>query len=257
MKKDFLNMVELTINGADYRVWVSKYGHILKMTEGGKIYTPSVTVHRNKAGKPTRAVIGLCKDGKRTSVGVAELTYMAHGDMPITIDDLRTGGWSIHHIDGNPMNNNINNLMAIQQSEHIMLHRRQEENPTPNRRLYDISKSDLFHMHYTKRQTMAEILRKEPSFKGAHYSTLQQKYEKYGLPIMKRKELKALTDEAVEDMSWAMIGEPLRGETDTITLDGKKTPYRVACSRILKHIKVDTLPPACMTSKNITARKAS
>ena len=80
-----------------------------------KIYSHKKGCWKLLKGRGEHNEIELCKDGIRTHGAIHKWLYRQYfGDIP--------KGFDIHHIDLDPNNNNIKNLLMITHSEHISLH---------------------------------------------------------------------------------------------------------------------------------------
>ena len=101
---------------------------------------------------------------------------MVHKIMMNTFNEYRDGHkWHIHHIDKNPLNNKLENLIYLTKSEHMKFHHNNRSEETIQK-MSDSHKGKKLtedHKHKISENNGRYWLGKHPSshFKGKHHST--------------------------------------------------------------------------------------
>ncbi|EID7914414.1 HNH endonuclease [Escherichia coli] len=98
------------------RLWYIRDGVICLRYSNKPVSFSSKTNHRHR-------LQAININGKQHSVYIHDAIFMLHHDRPIA------EGKEIHHIDGNPENNVIENLIELTRTQHQRIHQYQRDNP--------------------------------------------------------------------------------------------------------------------------------
>lgn len=127
-----------------------EYLGVTEVTEDGKIFTqkgelkPTFSGNGTRPNEQRRYELRIQKNGERARVLVHQIVYSwFHGEVPY--------GKEIHHRDGNHLNNNLDNLIALTPDEHRKEHRKMRELKQQEAIVEEKCRLDIPREHYVKK----------------------------------------------------------------------------------------------------------
>ena len=176
-----------------------EYLGVTEVTEDGKIFTqkgelkPTFIGNGTRPNEQRRYEFRIQKNGERARVLVYHAVYAwFHGEVPY--------GKELHHRDGNPLNNSIDNLVALTHEEHVQEHRRMKELERQEAIVEEKCRLDIPREHYVKK--IEEYMSKADYANANQYKRRLKYYDNH---IQEAQKLIEFKKDLMELKAWKKV----------------------------------------------------
>ena len=102
---------------------IPDYEGLYKISDKSRVYDINKDCFKESDERLGYMTIRLTKDGKRTTHKLSRLLALAFIPIPDELKDMPIEKIDAHHIDGNRLNNSIDNLIWVSHAKHMEIHK--------------------------------------------------------------------------------------------------------------------------------------